>query len=121
MKKVTALFLAIIYLAFTTGMAWTMSHSGDYAYMSIVAPGGAAEKDEGIAFDKYTGGIQLTKAPKHLAAIGKIKIPRPGSTPAASGGFIAFRSAGSVIRKQSLQTLIFSSSSLFIKNCVFRI
>ena len=121
MKKITAFFLAIIYLAFTTGMVWTMSHSGDYAYLNVVAGRQSANEESEKAFDKYTGGIQLTKAPKHLAAVGKVKVPRPGSGPVTSGGFISFGGTGKIVQKETLPTPVIFPSSLFIKNCVFLI
>lgn len=119
MKQVTAFFLAIIYLGFTTGMVWTMSHTGEYAFEEKIVK--ESKDNSPKAYTKYAGGSRLTKAHKHLAAIGKIKIPRPGSAPSSSAAFTAYRSAGQTAQKLALVSPIIPQISLFIKNCVFLI
>jgi hypothetical protein len=117
MKQVTAFFLAIIYLGFTTGAVWTMSHPGKYAFEKAVVEGNADES----AFNQYTKGIQLTKAHQHLAAIAKIKIPRQASTPVASAGLVCYKSVNKITQKLNLTTALLPQTSLFLKNCVFLI
>ena len=118
MKQVTAFLLAVIYLAFTTGMVWTLSHSGEYAFERLASNSADAGEN---SFHKYSKGIQLTNAHKHLAAIGKIKIPRPGFIPVTNAGFTCYRTVARITQKQNLVTQVLPPASLFIQNCVFLI
>ena len=123
MQRITALFLTLVYFGFFTG---TVVHADVYntlAFKNQLTKESPKTADnvtkEKKLFERQVA--QLQKTIKHLPVAGKSKLPRGKTILPADYSLSSQRKYYSSLQAVSLITYAGNSSSLYLKNCVFRI
>jgi hypothetical protein len=123
MKKFIAFLLAALYFVFTTPTLWQVNgkdnrwgHGSQEFAFSTSGDGLKKAINNDILADK-----SLRKAPKHLTATGKIKIPRSSTVVLAFRNFLSFSTTDYHKPDISMATPLRYFASIYLKNGVLRI
>lgn len=123
MKRITAFILSIIYLSFAFG-----SQSYDAAVINDLYASAGETEEVSKAIDKSTDGDSITKsvffkkAHKHLAHVAKVKLPRPSVAAIDdTTSLLAEHHSNASTHQLRSGTPLWSSATIYLKNCVFLI
>lgn len=127
MKRATAFILSIVYLAFAFG---SLGHEPtitgvQYSYANAVADieeAGAVTPDTSDENSVVASSFLLKKVHKHLATVAKVKLPRPGVINSSlTSYFVPEHHTITGTHQLRTGTPLWSSATLYLKNCVFLI
>lgn len=120
MKRIAALILGIVYLAFTFS-AMGYSHSNSVYQHAVSVTNGCESENDASCTAHYEETGHFKKAPKHHAPSGKVKVPRPGHINIAFAGRQLNASVVTTIYPKGVEIEESNSNNLYLKNRVLRI
>lgn len=120
MKRTAAFILTLVYLAFAFGglMHEPAVASAVYSLESDET-GKADPKAEEKSFENAS--VTFKKGHKHLAPVSKIKLPRPALSLTSYTSFISEYHSDANVHPLRTGTPLWSSATLYLRNCTFRI
>lgn len=122
MKRTAAFILTLVYLAFAFG-GLVHEPAVASAVYALESSDDAASKTDPKAEEKSFENASVTfkKGHKHLAPVSKVKLPRPALPFTSYTSFISEYHSTANVHPLRTGTPLWSSATLYLRNCTFRI